>query len=65
MTFKPTMAMNKAWIQSGVTDSSSVSLIARLVNAVRGQVAVGYQDETGFHLGAKPEEKETKWPATR
>jgi hypothetical protein len=33
-------------------------IIAKLRKAVGNEIATGYEDETGFHLGVKPPEKE-------
>jgi len=30
--------------------------------AIKPDIPVGYQDETGFHVGVNPAEKEIKWP---
>jgi len=35
-------------------------IIAKVRNALT--IPVGYQDETGFHRGVKPAEKEINWP---
>ncbi|HUC85053.1 MAG TPA: hypothetical protein VL970_07670 [Candidatus Acidoferrales bacterium] len=64
MTYKQTMTINKAWFQSGISGFSPAAIIARLKNAVKIEIPVGYQDETGFHQGVKAEEQEIKWPAT-
>jgi len=37
-------------------------ILAKLRNAARIDIPVGYQDETGFHLGVKPAPKEAQWP---
>ena len=37
-------------------------ILARLRAAVKFEVPVGYQDETGFHYGRKPARKNTKFP---
>lgn len=37
-------------------------IIAKLRKAAKIEIATGYQDETGFHPGVKPAEKEIKWP---
>lgn len=37
-------------------------IVARMRKAVRIEIPVGYQDETGFHYGVQPAEKEAKWP---
>jgi len=39
-------------------------LLAKLRNAIKTSVPVGYQDENGFHYGVKREEKQTQWPTT-
>ena len=64
MTYKPTMTINKAWFQTGMSGFSPAGLIARLKNAVKFDVPTGYQDEMGFHIGVKAAEKDIKWPAT-
>jgi hypothetical protein len=38
-------------------------IVAKMRNAVRIDIPIGYQDETGFHMGVKPAEKEIKWPS--
>ena len=58
------MTSNKAWSHAETSGFSPVSLIARLMKAVKFEIPTGYQDETGFHTGVKAEEKEIKWPAT-
>jgi hypothetical protein len=37
-------------------------IAAKLRKAIRIEVPIGYQDETGFHTGVAPAEKEIKWP---
>jgi hypothetical protein len=37
-------------------------IIAKVRNAVKFEIPIGYQDETGFHTGVKPAEKGIKWP---
>ena len=48
----------------GMAELSSTlrEFIAKLRNAVKLDIPVGYQDETGFHYGVKPAEKDIKWP---
>jgi hypothetical protein len=58
------MPVNKAWLHTGSSGFSPAGLIARLMNAVKFEIPVGYQDESGFHTGVKADEKELKWPAT-
>jgi hypothetical protein len=64
MTYKDTMTMNKPMFQNGLSAFSPAGLIARLKNAVKFEIPVGYQDESGFHAGVKADEKEIQWPAT-
>jgi hypothetical protein len=44
------------------SDSKLHEIIAKLRNVARIDIATGYQDETGFHLGVKLAENEIKWP---
>jgi hypothetical protein len=37
-------------------------IAAKLRKAIRIEVPIGYQDETGFHTGVVTAEKEIKWP---
>jgi len=62
MTYKQTMAANKVWPHAGTSSFSPAGFIARLKSAVKFDIPVGYQDETGFHTGVKTAEKEVKWP---
>jgi hypothetical protein len=63
MTYKQTMAINKTWFNTSGSSFSPAALFARLKNAVKHEIPTGYQDETGFHVGVKAQEKEIKWPA--
>lgn len=63
MTCKETVTANKGWFQAGVSGFSPAALVARLKNAVKLDIPIGYQDETGYHAGVKAEEKEIEWPA--
>ena len=58
------MTINKTWVHNGAAGFSLAGLVARLKNAVKFEIPVGYQDETGFHTGVKADEKDIKWPAT-
>ena len=64
MTYKNTMTINKAWFHAGTSGLSPAGIIARLRNAIRFEIPMGYQDETGFHAGVKSADKEIKWPMT-
>lgn len=63
MTYKQTVLAHKPWSHSGSMGFSPAGLIAKLKNAVKLNVPVGYQDETGFHAGVKQADKEVKWPS--
>jgi hypothetical protein len=63
MTYKHTMAINKAWFNAGMTSLSPVGIITRLKNAIKFEIPTGYQDESGFHMGVKAVEKDIKWPS--
>jgi hypothetical protein len=58
------MTINKTWFNHGIAGFSPTGLFMRLKNAIKLDIPVGYQDETGFHTGVKADEKERKWPAT-
>jgi hypothetical protein len=64
MALKRTMTISKAWSDTGISGFLPAGFIARLKNALKFDIPIGYQDETGFHTGVKPDEKEIKWPAT-
>lgn len=63
MTYKHTMTINKAWAHAGTSGFSLAGIVAKLTNAVKLEIPMGYQDETGFHAGVKSATKETKWPS--
>jgi hypothetical protein len=63
MTYKQTVLAHKPWSHTGSFSLSPASLMARLRNAVKINIPVGYQDETGYHSGVKPADKEAKWPS--
>ena len=51
--------------------SKTAPLLLRIVDAIakvrpsfKIQVPQGYQDETGFHYGVKPAQKQIAWPPT-
>jgi hypothetical protein len=58
------MTINKAWVHAGTSGFSPAGIIVRLRNAVKFEIPMGYQDETGFHAGVKVAEKNIKWPTT-
>jgi hypothetical protein len=54
--------MHKPWAHTGSFGLHLHEIVAKLRKAIRVEIPMGYQDETGFHMGAKPAEKEIKWP---
>jgi hypothetical protein len=61
MTYKQTAMGHRTFAYSGVGFPLS-GLMDKLRNAVKSSIPVGYQDENGFHMGVKREEKPAKWP---
>jgi hypothetical protein len=62
MLHKHTITMNKPWSHADSFGLHLHEIVAKLRNAIKIEIPTGYQDETGFHMGAKPVEKEVKWP---
>ncbi len=58
---KHTMTMPKPWPHAVSFGAHLHELVANLKKAF--EIPTGYEDETGFHLGAEPAEKAVKWPA--
>jgi hypothetical protein len=54
--------MNKVWLGIVAMMLIMAGIIARLRAAMKIQVPLGYQDETGFHTGVKQAGRETSWP---
>ena len=63
MIYKQSITAQKTWSYSGSFGFSPAGIIAKLKNAVKSSVPVGYQDESGFHYGVKPADKDAKWPS--
>ena len=57
------MTMDKTWTHAEPGTMPLASLFAKITNAVKIEVATGYQDENGFHFGEQPESAELEWPA--
>jgi len=53
--------MHKAWLQTFALNLLFIAIIAKLRSVIANQVPLGYQDESGFHLGVK--QNQDKWPA--
>ena len=60
MTYKQHILNHKPWSHIGNFGFSPAGLIAKLRNIVKIEIPVGYQDESGFHYGAKSANKEAK-----
>jgi hypothetical protein len=60
LNMKDTITMHKPWPQTGSFGLHLHEIITKLKSVV--EIPTGYQDETGFHFGAEPAEKEIKWP---
>jgi hypothetical protein len=56
---KDTITMQKPWSHAESFGLHLHEIVAKLKNAVK--IPTGYEDETGFHFGAEPAEKEVKW----
>ncbi len=61
MAYKQTTIEHKTLVYSGVGFPLQ-GLLGKLLSALKISVPVGYQDESGFHLGVKSAEKQTQWP---
>jgi len=53
--------MHKTWLHTFALNLLFVGIIAKLRSAIANHVPVGYQDESGFHLGVK--QTQDRWPA--
>jgi hypothetical protein len=54
--------MHKTWLHTFALSLLFGGIIAKLRSAIANHVPVGYQDESGFHLGVK--QTQDRWPAT-
>jgi len=50
-------ATQKTWFQITTLTAPVLAIIIKLRNLVKWQIPAGYQDETGFHFGVQPAEK--------
>jgi len=60
MTYKQTILAHKPWSPTGSPGFSPAGIIAKLKNAIKLNIPVGYQDESGFHYGVKSADKDSK-----
>jgi hypothetical protein len=51
-------ATQKTWFPVTTLTAPVVAIIIKLRNLVKWQIPIGYQDETGFHFGVQPVEKD-------
>ncbi|HKW29565.1 MAG TPA: hypothetical protein VJT54_09530 [Verrucomicrobiae bacterium] len=51
-------ATQKNWFQITTLTAPVLAIIIKLRNLVKWQIPTGYQDETGFHFGVQPAEKD-------
>ena len=63
MMHKHAITMHKPWPNTASNGLHLHGIIARLKNAIKLEIPTGYQDETGFHFGVRPSEKDVKWPS--
>jgi len=63
MIHKQSLTIHKAWLNVATIALLLTAFATRLKAAVNIQIPAGYQDETGFHMGAQPAEKDVKWPS--
>ena len=54
--------MNKVWLGIVAMTLILAGIIARMRAAMKIQVPVGYQDESGFHIGDQKAGREISWP---
>jgi hypothetical protein len=64
MAYKHSMTINKVWSNTGASGFSFANVVSKLRSAVKLEIPVGYQDESGFHAGVKAGGKAIKWPTT-
>lgn len=50
---------HRSWLNSTPKTASLTGIINWLQNTVKNRIPVGYQDESGFHFGVKPVEKDS------
>ena len=59
---KHCLAIHKPWPYMGSLGLLIHDITAKLRAVKKIEIPTGYQDETGFHPGVKPADKEIKWP---
>jgi hypothetical protein len=53
MSGKQLVISGKTWMHVDCREVSPSGFIVRFINSLRSRIAVGYQDESGFHMGGK------------
>jgi len=61
MTHKE-LTMGKGWLHYQGVGFDFAGIVEKFRTLVKVNVPVGYQDETGFHMGVEPVKKEVKFP---
>jgi hypothetical protein len=54
--------MDKAWSHVETPTIPFAGLFAKVKDAVKAKMPIGYQDENGFHFGEQPERTDLQWP---
>jgi hypothetical protein len=62
MIHKQTIKVHKPWLHMDSFGLHLHEMAAKLKRSIRFEVPTGYQDETGFHMGVKPQGQGIKWP---
>ncbi len=64
MTYKHSITADKFWENSGFTTIPFAGFFAKLKSSIKLQIPIGYQDDSGFHVGVQTEQDSVQWPAT-
>ena len=54
--------MHKTWLHAFTLNLLLIAIAAKISTLLARHVALGYQDESGFHFGVK--KTQDNWPAT-
>jgi hypothetical protein len=57
---QPATTLLKPWPQTSSFGAHFREIVAKLKQVV--EIPVGYEDETGFHTGVAPAQKDIPWP---
>ena len=61
------MHKNAAIVRGSLPETASFGsmfrgIVSKAWSVIRIDIPIGYQDETGFHTGVKPAQREINWP---